>query len=71
MNYYDKLASKYWQEEAATHSFWALDYLLDGQLENAVRHQRIAAECAENSIWCMGILNDCEINTTVINDPYK
>ena len=45
--FYEKLNAKYWQEEAATHADWALDYLLDGQLESAARHQRIAAEYAE------------------------
>lgn len=45
--FYEKLNAKYWQEEAATHADWALDYLLDGQLENAVRHQRISAKYAE------------------------
>lgn len=45
--FYEKLNAKYWQEEAATHADWALDYLLDGQLQKAARHQRIAAAFAE------------------------
>ncbi|QIB39314.1 hypothetical protein G3A56_15975 [Rhizobium oryzihabitans] len=53
--FYEKLTAKYWQEEAAMHSEWALDYLLEGQLEKAVRHQRISAEYAENARCGMNI----------------
>lgn len=45
--FYEKLNAKHWQEEAAMHSEWALDYLLNGQIEKAIKHQNAAAECAE------------------------
>lgn len=53
--FYEKLTAKYWQEESAMHSEWALDYLLDGQFEKAFRHQRISAEYAENARCGMNI----------------
>ncbi len=45
--FYEKLNAKHWQEEAAMHSEWAIDYLLNGELEKAAVHQRISSDYAE------------------------
>ncbi len=51
--FYEKLNAKYWQEESAMHAEWALDYLLNGQIEKAIKHQNIAAEFAQAAMTQM------------------
>ncbi len=43
MDFYEKLNAKHWQEDAAMHSEWALDYLLNGQIDKAIKHQKLAS----------------------------
>lgn len=58
MGFYRKLNAKRWQEESYMHSEWALDYLLNGQIEKAIKHQNIASACADFARISMDLINE-------------
>lgn len=57
VDFYSKINAKRWQEESAMHSEWAIDYLLDGQFEEAIKHQNLSDECAYFARISMGLMD--------------
>lgn len=57
MDWLAKRNAEYFQEQAAAHAEWALDHLLNGDLESAVENQEEAATAWYAAAFEMGLFS--------------